>query len=253
MAKELVRERLVKGMRAGVIGACVAVLGASAAWAKADLIIVEADSDVNIGGCAENQPLASGRIAVRNNGTEAAELRGGIVSRLGRSMVAVYDPEHPDMFDGAKEFTRIGRHEQQTIPFEVGKGAVKLGRYGGVSNAPDSSELDVGPLSRDVKRNIQQSLKDLGHYNGAIDGLFGSGYRRAVSAFQASINAQQTGALTVGQAKELGRKTNRTLVGGGANEITLTLYAVVDPYNLADEENESNNLVKFELTIPCKN
>ena len=143
------------------------------------------------------------------DGDSRATMKLGVVTRFTRSLLSVYEPEHPDMVDNGKERTALDSKDQESVQFEIGKGVVKKGRFGGA--ATSQTLLDVSELSLDEKKDIQRALNALGHYRSAIDGLFGGGYRRAVNAFQASINEQQTGALTVFQTSELSRKSGMSL------------------------------------------
>lgn len=48
-------------------------------------------------------------------------------------------------------------------------------------------------VRRETMRRLQQALTELGHYTSDIDGLYGPGTRRAIIAFQASAELNQTG------------------------------------------------------------
>lgn len=52
--------------------------------------------------------------------------------------------------------------------------------------------LENGSRGEDVKA-LQQQLKDMGFLSGGVDGDYGSGTTRAVSAFQASVGMEETG------------------------------------------------------------
>jgi len=60
-----------------------------------------------------------------------------------------------------------------------------------------------GALTRSHRRVVQQSLRDLGHHTGLIDGLFGLQTKRAISAYQESVGATVTGVLTPAQLDAL--------------------------------------------------
>lgn len=60
--------------------------------------------------------------------------------------------------------------------------------------APVDVERDLG-LDRAERRRIQVGLAGLGHYSGAIDGIFGQGTRRALRAWQADRAVAVTGFL----------------------------------------------------------
>jgi peptidoglycan hydrolase-like protein with peptidoglycan-binding domain len=66
-----------------------------------------------------------------------------------------------------------------------------------------------GSWSRDERMQVQRALQMLGHYNSGIDGVLGSGSRRAVSEFQALLGQPVTGYLSY---------YDRTLLALGAAE-----------------------------------
>lgn len=160
-----------------------------------------------------------------------------------------------------------------------GSGAGAEGAAGGPIT---TTELDAGALldptelSLEERRDIQRALAQLGFYNGPIDGVFGGGVEQAVGAYQASAGALPTGRLTVGEVLDLDGKTGIFLAIGQAGYKTvtrpaeavdppvratpssgpatrhrITLYAVVDPFNVVAESDETNNLVKFPIEIIC--
>ncbi len=58
-------------------------------------------------------------------------------------------------------------------------------------------------LSRSAKRAIQRTLRDLGHYKGLVDGIFGPQTRAAITAFQETRSEEATGVLTQRQMLDL--------------------------------------------------
>ncbi len=58
-------------------------------------------------------------------------------------------------------------------------------------------------LSRSAKRTLQRGLRDLGHYNGFLDGIFGPQTRQAILDFQAERSEAQTGFLSGPQLMDL--------------------------------------------------
>lgn len=58
-----------------------------------------------------------------------------------------------------------------------------------------SADRVPGPTNADV-RDAQVALKDLGLYDGAIDGIYGKKTIRAVNSFQANNDLPRTGTLT---------------------------------------------------------
>lgn len=78
---------------------------------------------------------------------------------------------------------------------------------------PTEALLRVGSISKDVK-TLQGKLKELGYYQGEIDGQFGGGTKDAVTLFQ-----QQHGLTADGLA---GASTLDMLYGPGAHTIQVT-------------------------------
>lgn len=70
-------------------------------------------------------------------------------------------------------------------------------------------------LDRDEKRLLQTALQWAGFYDSAIDGLFGRGTRRSMSAWQEANNHETTGVLTTAQRTELIGAYNAILDGMG--------------------------------------
>ncbi len=146
---------------------------------------------------------------------------------------------------------------------------------------PNATVL-VNRLQNSDRQDIQRALRDLGYYTGPIDGVFGSGVEQAIRGFQRGFGTVD-GKLTVAQIEELSSQTGRALAigetssdfarngsnGGFAPRDTtlprqalnrsstdggryeITLYAVVDPYNLVEESDETNNLIKFTGILDC--
>lgn len=163
-------------------------------------------------------------------------------------------------------------------------GAEGAGATGGLITTTEldtTARLDPTELSVEERRDIQRALTQLGHYAGPIDGVFGAGIERAIGAYQVSEGAPQTGRLTIGQVLDLDGKTGIFLAigqagyktvtrpveavdppsapttprqaqpGAGPVKHRITLYAVVDPFNVVAESDETNNLVKFPIEIVC--
>ena len=59
------------------------------------------------------------------------------------------------------------------------------------------------PLTRDARRAVQNRLTQLGYDTRGVDGVFGAGTRRAISAWQSARGYGATGYLTPAQAEEL--------------------------------------------------
>ncbi len=74
------------------------------------------------------------------------------------------------------------------------------------AQAPESLEdltLLEQSISRAAKRSIQRKLRDLGHYKGLVDGIFGPQTRDAIKSFQAGRSEEPTGILDRKQQLDL--------------------------------------------------
>ncbi len=237
----------------GAIAAAV-TLSPGAAFALPDLVINTADSYVQAGGCSTDQPLATGRIAIKNQGADVANVN--IAERLSRSMLVVYVPENIDLIDKRPERSKLQPLDQQGIEFSLGEGKAKKGRNFTAPLASTSSSdngSSIQTLDRDRNRSIQRALLELGFDPQGIDGVIGRRTFAAIRDFQESLGDSRTGTLTVGQERELFKKAGVSAVSGtGAQgETKVLIYIAVDPYNIVDESNEANNLWAVEVTIDC--
>lgn len=66
-----------------------------------------------------------------------------------------------------------------------------------------TSAAQEPPLTREARRAVQMRLTQLGYDTRGVDGVFGSGTRRAISAWQSARGYGATGFLTPAQAEEL--------------------------------------------------
>jgi len=229
------------------------------AFAEADLVINRADSLIRPGSCETGAALASGRIAIKNQGEDVAAL--GVTQRFARSMLAVYVPENIDMIDKRTEREKLDPFDQEGVEFELGVGIIKKGRTFGKPSLvqPNQSFVSQGlDAARATTRAVQTALDRIGYDPGTIDGIMGPNTRSAIREFQASIGAIQTGRLTDSQERELLAKAGVNVGDtgpqyGAQGPTTVTIYAVVDPYNLIAESNEANNIWAFEFEIDCGN
>lgn len=231
----------------------------NAAQAEPDLVIQTADSKVEFVGCEEGQALAEGRIVIRNEGDSVANLRGA--NEFFRSFVAVYVPENIDLIDKDTRRSKIEPGEQRAITFSLGKDKVKKGRnYNGFAVASSGGGL---PIDNDALKAdegfaelVQQFLKDRG-YNVTVDGDWGSGSQRALRLFQRSTGLPGDGDWN----SETAEKISALLPKSNAVEVVnekddqgrtkITIFAVVDPYNLIDETNERNNIQAYTGYLNC--
>lgn len=243
---------ITKTRTAGLAGTALAVvaLTSTAATALPDLVINTKDSYYQAGGCGKDQPVATGRVAIKNQGTDTADVN--VADRLTRSMLVVYVPENIDMIDKRPERQKLEPFDQQGIAFSVGDGILKRGRNFSPPTASKVSDSNYENSTASV-RAIQNALLELGFDPQGVDGVIGGKTRDAIRDFQASIGASRTGTLSVSQQDELFKKSGVSAAAGtGAQGETLvTVYVAVDPYNIVEESNEANNLWSFTVTVDC--
>lgn len=83
------------------------------------------------------------------------------------------------------------------------------------TQTPREARAAENQLSRDEKRDLQRLLQWAGHYNGAIDGLFGRGTRGSMASWQGEKGFEPTGILTTIQRQILLDDYNAILNGLG--------------------------------------
>ncbi len=251
----MLRERFLgkRGLIASSLIVSLNTFGIELAYAQPDLIINAQDSRIYAGSCLTSEPLASGRIAIKNVGTEIAKLE---ITETFRSMLAVWVPENIDMIAKITERKSLKPLDQEGLAFEVGKGVLKKGRFflSVSKNTLNSAQKQVANRQRTVA--IQSALDKLGFDPKGIDGIIGRNTRAAIRAYQGDQNQRRTGFLTEAQYQKLlsdaGITGDVNVTSGGARGVTkITLFAHVDPYNLIEESDEANNIRKFEVTIDC--
>jgi len=235
------------------VGVAVTAGGASAA---PDLIIQKSDSEMNFISCEENQPLVEGRIVLRNEGDSDANLRS--VDDFFRSFIAVYVPENIDLIDKDTKRTKLQPLEQRTINVSVGKGKVKAGRNYNAFNISTvgSGYSDDALEDEDFAKEVQAFLKSRG-YALSVDGDWGSGSKRALASFQRNLGLAGGGEWNEATAKQIAKLSGGTAsvkyenIKDDQGRTKITVFAVVDPYNLIEESNEMNNVVAYEGYLQC--
>ncbi|MBU2580388.1 MAG: peptidoglycan-binding protein [Alphaproteobacteria bacterium] len=245
---------ITKTRTVGLAGIALASFTATttAATALPDLVINTRDSQFQAGGCGKEQAIVTGRVAIKNQGSDVADVN--VADRLTRSMLVVYVPENIDMIDKRPERQKLEPFDQQGIAFSVGEGIVKRGRNftaPSASNFVNDSTTYGGTIAS--VRAVQNALLELGFDPQGVDGVLGGDTRSAIRDFQESIGATRTGTLTLGQQNELFKKAGVTGTSGtGAQgETEVTIYVSVDPYNIVEESDEANNLWSFKVVVDC--
>ena len=80
-------------------------------------------------------------------------------------------------------------------PFYYGYGFGYGYPYGGYYSQPDYYEGDYADENYSAETDVQAALADRGYYRGPIDGIIGTGTRRAVRAFQRDAGLPVTGRI----------------------------------------------------------
>lgn len=112
-------------------------------------------------------------------------------------------PPGPDQVDTTAATTTASATSQLETP--ATPPATETSNTGQVEPQKTLEELALleQSISRAAKRSIQRKLRDLGHYKGLVDGIFGPQTRDAIKAFQTSRSAQPTGFLNRQQQIDL--------------------------------------------------
>lgn len=83
-----------------------------------------------------------------------------------------------------------------------------------------SAQLEsVEALSANENKAVQQKLKELGFYKGSVDGVYGSGTKNAVIAFQKSRGLTADGIVGARTAKALGITLNTQQVSQSSSDL----------------------------------
>jgi hypothetical protein len=69
--------------------------------------------------------------------------------------------------------------------------------------APKQPSPPLESPSLEIRRQVQMALRNYGHYQGPIDGVFGHQTRQAIRSYQASIGTPPTGELTSQEQAQL--------------------------------------------------
>lgn len=143
--------------------------------------------------------LPAGRKFPAGNLTIAEWRKLGIVRANGRAFpdpnevatLKVFDGREGPVFLMTKNFNVLKRYNNaDKYALAVGLLADRIGGYQGLVrdwNRPFT------PITMNERQELQNHLKELGYYDGKIDGLIGSSSRAAIEAFQKRNGLQQDG------------------------------------------------------------
>lgn len=108
-----------------------------------------------------------------------------------------------------------------------------------VTETLPAAVLKTGATGNEVAE-VQRRLKEWGYYNGAVDGVFGSGTREAVKKFQAKNGLTADGVVGLATYQALGMNASYNVLskeynvtGGGGNNNASSDYTGTDLYLLA--------------------
>ena len=246
----------------------LALLMPSGDLAEQDLpdLIITNDSRIRLdGSCNTNEPLWTGTIAIKNVGYGEASIA---LSAGGKPHLKIYVPDSIDMTDEKKLTRSLAPLDQKGVEVEIGQGLNKVCRF--FSSPPTIGKHEIRYNVQTVNRVnrirlIQEALirNDYPLPKHGADGRYGSETRAAIRAYfrdknepvpgdidRASLSNDTIELLT----EKLGasRNTINSCVRG-ARIKEVTVYAVVDPFNVIEESNEANNSAKFTVKIDCSN
>ncbi|WP_207538848.1 peptidoglycan-binding domain-containing protein [Sabulicella rubraurantiaca] len=90
----------------------------------------------------------------------------------------------------------------------LASGPLQVIAPGAAPPGPNAAE----PLSPAVIRNVQQRLRILGFYRGAVDGMWGAGTQAAIERFQQGRGLQATGQVNPATIQALGLDPNNPAI-----------------------------------------
>ncbi len=246
-------------LASGGIGALSVFAFCQVAFAAPDLVIQKEDTTVEFGSCELSEPLVKGRLVIRNEGDSDANLRQA--EDFFRSFTAVYVPENIDLIDKGKKRTKMEPREQRSVEFEVGRNKLKRGRnfnaYAVVASSSSEFPSEQQDLSESQVKQIQALLKDRGFRISVVDGDWGRQTSNAMRSFQRASSISPADGRwneeTAAVVTELlgGPKTETGNEKDGEGRTKITIFAVVDPYNLIEESNEANNIETYTGYLEC--
>lgn len=134
-----------------------------------------------------------------------------------------------------KKFLAIGALTLAlSVSAAAGITAVTVSRTDGVAetalNAIEAAVLRQGSTGGEVKE-VQRRLKEWGYYSGAVDGIFGTGTKQAVIAFQ---------------------KKNGLTADGVVGKATFAALGMNESYNVLNRQSGSSDYTSSDLYLMAK-
>lgn len=209
---------------------------------KPDLVILRKQSKIEFVGCDTSGPLLRGTIAVKNVGKTEAKW---LPTRL---MLGIFVQEAPDIREEARWLGALSPDEIQSKEFAIGEKILKTGR--GITN-----ELKLRVPKGET---VQRALISENLYKGPIDGKLGSASRDAMVKYieeqlKMKIGDKRKFELTtehkIRLVNESGIKTTDKDFESKPEIVRrpITVSVIIDPRNHVDEDDENNNIEKWEM------
>jgi len=146
-------------------------------------------SVIALSACGETSAQRTGTGAA--GGAVAGAVVGGPVGAVVGAGVGAVAGANRDKIDDKTD--KAAEQTKETVAEASDKIEAKVD--GKDTDTARSADRMAGPTNADVK-DAQTALKDIGLYDGKVDGIYGTKTIRAVSTFQAKNDLPRTGTLT---------------------------------------------------------
>ena len=148
-------------------------------------------SVIALSACGETSAQRTGTGAA--GGAVAGAVVGGPVGAVVGAGVGAVAGANREKID--EKTDQAAKETKETVAEASEKVEGKMDGDSASNDSMRSADRVPGPSNADVK-DAQMALKDLGLYDGAIDGIYGKKTIRAVNSFQADNDLPKTGTLT---------------------------------------------------------
>lgn len=154
-------------------------------------------------------------ISITGPAAQAQQDLGDMVGTIARGILEQQQAAHEQsLWDGVVKNGTAAAYRQYLNTYPQGPNArnarerlSRLEAGAAVESSAAQAEARLG-LTRADRLAIQRRLAALGHYNSGIDGVFGAGTRRAITAWQTSAGFSGSGYLNDEQSRALLRASN---------------------------------------------